>query len=379
MHSITRILAETTDKAVDVTARLDKIRNFLRNNFAIIEELQDILKLAKDTCNKPISLISLSEDDNNRISSSSEFELKLSEVELAFCRNAATADEVVIVEDTTNPNTSFTLEIPQNTKIRFYAGVALTTNDGINVGALFLIDLKPNHLDHIQLRILKSLAQQIMYVIESRMVEKELNNRLQELEEKNQSLRAIAQLQSHEVRQPFSSILGLLNLAQVDAVEMDKTWLKMITDVATILDAKIRSVVNEATGNTDIKLFRYNNMVGEIEDYAILLLDIQGNVENWNKGAEKIKGYKTSEIVGRNFSIFYNDQQKKERLPQQMLETARRHGVARDEGYRTRKDNTEFMARVVITAVHNERKEIVGFTKVTRDITNEKPPIKVSA
>lgn len=372
-------MAETTDKAVEATTRLERIGDFLHHNYAIIEELQHILKLAKDTCNKPISIISLLEDGSNWLNHSSEIELNLSKAELAFCRAAATADEALIIEDTTNLNTAFRLEIPTKTKIRFYAGIALTTNDGINIGALCLIDVKPNHLDHIQLRILQSLAQQIMYVIESRMAEKELNKRLQELEEKNQSLRAIAQLQSHEIRQPFSSILGLLNLAEVEAVEMDKHWLKMVTDVANILDTKIRSIVNEATGNTDIKLFRYNNMVGEIEDYAILLLDIQGNVENWNKGAEKIKGYKTSEIVGRNFSIFYNKRQQKERLPQQMLETARKHGVARDEGYRTRKDNTEFMARVVITAVHNERKEIVGFTKVTRDITNEKPPIKVSA
>ncbi|SOD20265.1 PAS domain-containing protein [Pedobacter xixiisoli] len=372
-------MEETIDKAAEITAQLQKIRDFLRHNDAIVEELKHILKLAKDTCNKPISIISLSEDGSSWLNSSSEIELKLNDAELTFCRAAITTDEPVIIEDTTNLSRAFTLEIPENTKIRFYAGVALTTNDGIKIGTLCLIDVKANHLDHIQLRILKSLAQQIMYVIESRMVEKELNKRLQELEEKNQSLRAIAQLQSHEIRQPFSSVLGLLNLAEIDAVVMDKTWLKMITDVAKILDTKIRSVVHEATGTTDIKLFRYNNMVGEIEDYAILLLDIQGNVENWNKGAEKIKGYKTSEIVGRNFSIFYNNQQQMERLPQQMLETARKFGVARDEGYRTRKDNTEFMARVVITAVHNERKEIVGFTKVTRDITNEKPPIKVSA
>jgi len=372
-------LEEIVDKASEATKRLLKVRDFLQENHAVTEELKHILKLARDTCNKPISIISLFEDGSNWINSSSEIAINLNDEELAFCRSAIDQEETVIIEDIRNFNTSFQLELTKKSRIRFYAGSALTTNDGVKIGTLCLIDVKPDQIDHIQLRILKSLAQQIVYVIESRMVEQELNKRLQELEEKNQSLRAIAQLQSHEIRQPFSSILGLLNLAEMDAVEMDKTWLKMIIDVAKILDTKIRSIVNEATGTTDIKLFRYNNMVGEIEDYAILLLDIQGNVENWNKGAEKIKGYKTSEIVGRNFSIFYNEQQQRERLPQMMLETARKHGVARDEGYRTRKDNTQFMARVVITAVHNERKEIVGFTKVTRDITNEKPPIKVSA
>lgn len=362
-----------TDKAAKEAERLVTIRDFLQYNFAIIDELQHILTLAKDTCNKPISLISLSEDNTNWVKASSEIDLSLNPSEISFCQHAAASGNVVVINDTQAANLSFQGNIPEETKIRFYAGTALTTNDGLKIGTLCLIDIKPNRLDDIQQRILQSLAQQIVYVIESRMAEQELKERLVELEQKNQSLRAIAQLQSHEIRQPFSSILGLLNLAETDVVEMDKEWLKMTIDVAKILDAKIRSVVSEATGTTDIKLFRYNNMVGEIEDYAILLLDTKGNVENWNKGAEKIKGYKTSEIVGRNFSIFYNDEQRAQQLPHRLLDIAREKGVARDEGYRTRKDKTQFMARVVITAVHNERKEIVGFTKVTRDITNEKP------
>ena len=115
----------------------------------------------------------------------------------------------------------------------------------------------------------------------------------------------------------------------------------------------------------------YLRMIDEIEDYAILLLDADGIIENWNKGAKRIKGYKTSEIVGQNFSVFYPEDQQKAGLPQVLLTKARDTGIARDEGLRVRKDGTTFMARVIITAIHNEEGDVIGFTKVTRDISGE--------
>lgn len=369
--------ANHTEKLSD---RLTQVRLFLQNNRLIIDELQHILALVKDICNIPISILLPPDSGPIIYSSPTEIELNLSDIEVNFLQQADNLSDNVIL--TNHPhNKAFNAHSTAfiASKFQFYTSTPLTTTDGLQIGYLCLLDYKENQLNDLQKRTLKSLAQQMVHMVESRMSEKELNQRLKELEEKNQSLSAIAQLQSHEVRQPFSSVLGLLNLADIDAIDMDKTWLKMVIDVAKIADTKIRSVVNEAMGKADIKLFRYNAMVGEIEDYAILLLDTQGNVENWNKGAEKIKGYKTNEIVGRNFSVFYSEEQQRQNLPHRLLEIARKTGVARDEGYRTRKDGTQFMARVVITAVHNENKEIVGFTKVTRDITNEKSPVKVSA
>jgi len=93
---------------------------------------------------------------------------------------------------------------------------------------------------------------------------------------------------------------------------------------------------------------RYHKMVEEVEDYAILLLDRDGRIMNWNKGAEKIKGYKEAEIIGRNFRIFYRPEDQIQQLPQKLIEQARSEGKAIHEGWRVRKDGTTFWGSVVL-------------------------------
>jgi len=117
---------------------------------------------------------------------------------------------------------------------------------------------------------------------------------------------------------------------------------------------------------------RYHLMVEEVQDYAILYLNREGIVENWNAGAEKIKGYKAAEIIGKNFSSFYTAEDKASNLPQKLLALAVETGRAKQEGWRVRKDGSRFWASVVITAVHNEKKEVIGFSKVTHDLTEKK-------
>ena len=113
-------------------------------------------------------------------------------------------------------------------------------------------------------------------------------------------------------------------------------------------------------------------MVEETQEYAILFLSRQGIVENWNIGAEKIKGYKAEEIIGENFSSFYTEDDKKSGLPQRLLQRALVDGKAVQEGWRVRKDNTLFWASVVITAIHDEKNKVIGFSKVTHDLTAKK-------
>lgn len=117
---------------------------------------------------------------------------------------------------------------------------------------------------------------------------------------------------------------------------------------------------------------RYHLMVEEVQDYAILYLNKEGIVENWNTGAEKIKGYKAEEIIGRSFSNFYTEDDRKSGLPQRLLGLAARNNKAVQEGWRVKKDNTLFWASVVITAVHNEKNEVIGYSKVTHDLTAKK-------
>ncbi|QOG04305.1 PAS domain S-box protein [Flavobacterium sp. MDT1-60] len=117
---------------------------------------------------------------------------------------------------------------------------------------------------------------------------------------------------------------------------------------------------------------RYHLMVEEVQDYAILYLNREGIVENWNLGAEKIKGYKAEEIIGKNFSNFYTESDQKSNLPKKLLTIAIEKGKAKQEGWRVRKDGSHFWASVVITAVHNKKGQVIGFSKVTHDLTEKK-------
>jgi hypothetical protein len=113
-------------------------------------------------------------------------------------------------------------------------------------------------------------------------------------------------------------------------------------------------------------------MVRAVGEYAIFLLDVDGNVASWNTGAQRIKGYAADEIVGRPFEVFYPPDERAEGRPQRNLETARREGQLAEEGWRVRRDGTRFWASVVITPVHDDAGQHVGFAKVTRDRTAER-------
>jgi PAS domain S-box-containing protein len=117
---------------------------------------------------------------------------------------------------------------------------------------------------------------------------------------------------------------------------------------------------------------RYHSMVSEIQDYAIILLDVTGKILDWNKGAEKLNGYKSEEILGKNFRLFYPLEDKNANLPERLLEEASKNGFATHEGYRIRKDGSRFWANVVFTALHDESGQITGFAKVTKDLTQRK-------
>jgi PAS domain S-box-containing protein len=116
----------------------------------------------------------------------------------------------------------------------------------------------------------------------------------------------------------------------------------------------------------------YQRMILEIEDYAILLLDRDGIILNWNRGAEKIKGYTADEIVGKNFRLFYTEVDLEAGLPDKLLAEAEKNNRAQHEGWRTRKDGSRFWGSVVITALHDDSGNVTGFSKVTRDLTERK-------
>jgi PAS domain S-box-containing protein len=114
---------------------------------------------------------------------------------------------------------------------------------------------------------------------------------------------------------------------------------------------------------------RFRVLVESIRDYAVFMLDRKGRVETWNTGAALIKGYQHDEIVGKSIELFYTPEDRANGRPARLLAEAAREGRVEDEGWRVRKDGTRFWADVVITALRAETGELIGFAKVTRDLT----------
>jgi PAS domain S-box-containing protein len=118
--------------------------------------------------------------------------------------------------------------------------------------------------------------------------------------------------------------------------------------------------------------FLYRLLVETVRDYAIFVLDPKGFVRTWNPGAMRFKGYAPDEIIGRHFSTFYPQSDIDAGKPEHELEVATRTGRFEDEGWRIRKDGSRFWANVIITALRNEAGDLVGFAKVTRDLTERR-------
>ena len=114
---------------------------------------------------------------------------------------------------------------------------------------------------------------------------------------------------------------------------------------------------------------QFRLLVQGVTDYAIYMLDRSGKVSSWNAGAERIKGYQANEIIGEHFSKFYTEEDRRSGVPQRGLETAARVGRFEMEGWRVRKDGKTFWAHVIIDAIRDDRGEVIGFAKITRDIT----------
>jgi PAS domain S-box-containing protein len=126
------------------------------------------------------------------------------------------------------------------------------------------------------------------------------------------------------------------------------------------------------SGRAQILESRFQRLIDSVIDYAIYMIDPSGMVATWNSGAQRIKGYTADEIIGRHFSCFFTDEDRRIGFPQQALETARRRGRFESEGWRIRKDGGRFWASAVIDAVYDDNGELTGFAKITRDITERR-------
>jgi PAS domain S-box-containing protein len=141
------------------------------------------------------------------------------------------------------------------------------------------------------------------------------------------------------------------------------------------VNAELRQKVDElATANGELHESeeRFRLLVESVKDYALFMLAADGTVTSWNRGAERLKGYRAEEIVGRHFSRFYTDEDVHAGKPRRILEAARAQGRVEDEGWRVRQDGTRFWASVVLAAIRDEGGNLRGFAKLTRDFTERR-------
>ncbi len=154
-------------------------------------------------------------------------------------------------------------------------------------------------------------------------------------------------------------------------VQSRRDGTEVYVDAKWVVDAEggiILEVNREVTSHVRLAE-RFELLVSSVRDYAIFLLDPDGRVATWNEGARRIKGYDESEIVGRHYSVFYSSEAQADGIPALNLAIAAETGALEYEGWRIRKDGTQFWASVVITALRDPSGRLSGFAKVTRDMT----------
>ncbi|MGE5149346.1 MAG: PAS domain S-box protein, partial [Rhodospirillaceae bacterium] len=132
----------------------------------------------------------------------------------------------------------------------------------------------------------------------------------------------------------------------------------------------VQTLRNDVPALDSTDMFRL--LVGAVTDYALYMLDPTGVVVSWNAGAQRFKGYTADEIIGQHFSRFYTEEDVRAGLPAQVLETAAREGKFEAEGWRLRKDGTRFWAHVVVDPIRDPSGALLGFVKITRDLTERR-------
>lgn len=145
--------------------------------------------------------------------------------------------------------------------------------------------------------------------------------------------------------------------------------------ISTVLTVSVnpRSLNGQSASHiSDLTRERFDRMINEVEEYAFIILDLDGQIASWNKGAERIKGYRAEEAIGKTFRIFYTPEDRKEGLPDRLLREVLDKGKVVYEGWRMRKDGSRFWGNVTLTLIHDANNRLTGILKVTKDLTERK-------
>ncbi|MBC7913746.1 MAG: GAF domain-containing protein [Pyrinomonadaceae bacterium] len=229
--------------AVKESARLGATHRYLDFNIDREKELNELVMLASQICETPISLITLMDQDVQWIKAKMGADISEMPRKTSFCTHAIENDDIMIVEDATLDKRFLDIPVVANTPhIRFYASANLRSHDGYNVGTLCVYDVKPKSLTVEQQTSLTALANQVSHVME-------LDFALKTMKKQNITLSEIARIQSHELRLPVSSILGIMDLINEEVSDLNPEYLDLLNQSVNLLDEKIRIIVNHANSD----------------------------------------------------------------------------------------------------------------------------------
>ncbi|HQT22291.1 MAG: hypothetical protein B7X86_02895 [Sphingobacteriales bacterium 17-39-43] len=218
--------------------RVEAVQRYLDFNLERQKDLQEIVMLASVICNSPIALITLMDYDIQLIKAKVGVDVEEMPRNTSFCTHAIQIDKIMVVKDATKDvRFANAPVVVNNPHIRFYASANLKSYDGFNVGTLCVYDTKPKDLTEQQLECLGALANQVSHIME-------LDRSLNQLKKQHKSLREIARIQSHEIRQPVASILGLIDLMKDPSASNDIECINLLEASANQLDERIRTMVN---------------------------------------------------------------------------------------------------------------------------------------
>lgn len=335
-----------------------------------LKGLKEVVCLAAELMASDITWLNFFDDHLKELNLEWGKTIPLDKLNTFFSNLILKSNEMIIIPNTLKHFNSIDI-LPElsSVKLRFFVGIPVFLGDGRLIGNICLFAEKTKIVTESEKKILHLFSRQIGLIIENEISRRKLVDEIEEKEARTDSLLKIAQLQSHQIRRPLTTLMGLVNLIKDEIHPVDQEWMTMFETATKDFDKTIRLIVDGSMASKDLKAIRFNKMVEEIDDYAILILDGDGYIENWNKGAERIKGYRYDEIVGQHFSVFYTDEDRQNKRPQKLIIEAEKHGVARDLGWRLRKDGTLFWGSIVITSIHDNNGAVIGFTKVTRDLT----------
>jgi len=169
-------------------------------------------------------------------------------------------------------------------------------------------------------------------------------------------------------------VLGSLNIYAKEPDAFNSEEVKLLAELAYDLSYGIEALsIRDEQKRAEEALLesekRFHLLVEDIKDYAIIMISPDGMIVSWNAGAERIKGYRAGEIIGKHFSCFYTKEDIEKDIPEHNLKIAREQGRFEDENLRVRKDGSKFWANIIITTIHDKSGNLNGFVKITRDIT----------